>query len=206
MAREHSKREKERSTTGSKEQRSSQGRFPAYIEEGSNSYRLEQSSRGGDFRERRPYQMGRGRNFVVRCYTCNKIGHKSNECLENTSTNIGSIHIIWTYIKSLKSLVHENALEVGESLIMKRILLKSAKENKEPSQRKTLFKIIYKSKGKCCKIVIDSGSTDNMVSTTMLQETLVRRAFQPKNKNEMSKCIWYGLEVDLRPYGHISRG
>jgi hypothetical protein len=48
---------------------------------------------------------------------------------------------------------------------MKRILLKPHKEIKEPAQRKTLFRTVCKSKGKCCKLIIDSGSTDNLVST-----------------------------------------
>jgi hypothetical protein len=60
--------------------------------------------------------------------------------------------------------VHENALEVEEYLMMKRVLQKPHKEIKEPAQRNTLFITICKIKG-CCKLIIDSGSTDNLVST-----------------------------------------
>ena len=49
--------------------------------------------------------------------------------------------------------------EVGESLLMKRVLLKIEKEAKEPAQRKILFLIVCKSRGKCCNVDIDSGST-----------------------------------------------
>lgn len=46
--------------------------------------------------------------------------------------------------------------EEGESFFMKRILAKLEKEAMEPAPTKSLFRTIYKSKGKCCKIVIDS--------------------------------------------------
>ena len=62
----------------------------------------------------------------------------------------------------------EGPPEAGESLLLKRILLKVAKEAGEPAQRKNLFRTICKSKGKCCKLVIDSGSTDNLVSIKMV--------------------------------------
>eukprot|EP00253_Pinus_taeda_P017528 PITA_17528 len=40
-------------------------------------------------------------------------------------------------------------------------------ENVEQTQRKALFRTVCKSQGKCCKMIIDSGSTDNLVSTEM---------------------------------------
>jgi hypothetical protein len=54
--------------------------------------------------------------------------------------------------------------------MMKRILLKPHKEIKEPKQRKTLFRTVCKTKGKYCKVIIDSGSTDNLVSTEMVEK------------------------------------
>ena len=45
---------------------------------------------------------------------------------------------------------HGNLAEVGESLMMKRVLLKIIKEDHEPTQRKTLFKTMWKSKGRTC--------------------------------------------------------
>jgi hypothetical protein len=92
-------------------------------------------------------------------------GHRSYACLENASTSRGSANVVQAEKESVESFVHENVPEVGESLMMKRILLKPHKEIKEPAKRKTLFRTIYKSKGKCCKVIIDSGSTDNLVST-----------------------------------------
>ena len=62
----------------------------------------------------------------------------------------------------------EEPPEVGESLLLKMVLLKAEKEIGESAQRKNLFRTTCKSKGKHCKVIIDSGSTDNLVSTEML--------------------------------------
>ena len=56
----------------------------------------------------------------------------------------------------------------GESLVHNKVLIKPAKEVTEPPQRKTLFKTICKVQGKCCQMIIDSGSTDNLVSTEVV--------------------------------------
>ena len=41
-------------------------------------------------------------------------------------------------------------------------------EEKEPEQRKNLFRIRCKCEGKCCDIIIDGGSNDNLVSEEMV--------------------------------------
>ena len=59
--------------------------------------------------------------------------------------------------------------------MMNKVLLKHEKEQTEPAQRKYLFKTMCKVQGKCCKMVIDSGSTDNLVSTEMVEKLSLRR-------------------------------
>jgi hypothetical protein len=61
--------------------------------------------------------------------------------------------------------VVKNLPEIGDALMINKVLLKPEKESAEPAQRKALFRTMCKVKGKCCKMVIDSGSTDNLVST-----------------------------------------
>lgn len=53
--------------------------------------------------------------------------------------------------------------------MMKINLLKSPKDLKEPTKRENLFKTVYKSGGKCCKVITDSVSIDNIVSTKMVE-------------------------------------
>jgi hypothetical protein len=62
---------------------------------------------------------------------------------------------------------------------MKRVLLKSEKEAKEPTHRKSLFRTVFKSRGKCCKVVIDSGSKNNLVSTDMVEKLVLKRTTHP---------------------------
>ena len=59
---------------------------------------------------------------------------------------------------------HVEVLEAGEALLMRRTLLNPSKELHELVQRKNLFRTMCKSQGKCCKLIIDNGSTDNLVS------------------------------------------
>jgi hypothetical protein len=56
-------------------------------------------------------------------------------------------------------------VEYGKSLMMRKVLLKLEKEEKELFQRKNLFRTACKTKEKVCKVIIDIGRTDNLVST-----------------------------------------
>jgi hypothetical protein len=73
----------------------------------------------------------------------------------------------------------EETHEVGESLMLKRILVKLEKETSEPTQRKSFLRIVCKSKGKCFKVVIYSGSTDNLVSTEIVEKLGLKRMENP---------------------------
>ena len=59
--------------------------------------------------------------------------------------------------------------------MMNKVLLKSKKEQAELAQRKSLFRTMCKVQGKCCKMVIDSGSTNNLVSIEMVEKLSLRR-------------------------------
>ena len=66
-------------------------------------------------------------------------------------------------------MVEEVLHETGESLMMNKVLLKPEKEQAEPAQRNSLLRTTCKVQGKCCKMMIDSGSTNNIVSTKMVK-------------------------------------
>eukprot|EP00253_Pinus_taeda_P025305 PITA_25305 len=73
----------------------------------------------------------------------------------------------------------EDALETDEALVLNKVLLKLAKEVTDTTQWKALFHTVWKSHGKCCKLIIDSGSTDNVVATEMVEKLGLKRLKHP---------------------------
>lgn len=57
-----------------------------------------------------------------------------------------------------------------EALVLNKVLLKAAKEIAEQTQRKALFQTVCKLHRKCYKLIIDSGSTDNLDATEMVEK------------------------------------
>lgn len=69
----------------------------------------------------------------------------------------------------------ENVPETREALMLNKKLIKIVKEIVEPTKMKTLFKTICKARCKCCKVIIDSGSTDNLVSVEMVEKSGLKK-------------------------------
>ena len=63
--------------------------------------------------------------------------------------------------------------------MLKRVLVKTEKKVHEPAQRKSLFRTKCKSQGKCCKMVIDNGNTNNLVSTSIIEKLGWKRMKHP---------------------------
>ena len=76
-------------------------------------------------------------------------------------------------------MVEEVLLETGESLMMNKVLLKLEKEKADPAQRNSLFRTMCKLQGKCCNMVIDSGITENLVSTEMVEKLILKKTKHP---------------------------
>jgi hypothetical protein len=126
--------------------------------------------RGGISRGRRgggrnyfPRGRGRGRGGEVRCYACGKIGHVSWDCPERKKG--GEAHISEAQKRDLEV----EGAEDGKSLMMKKFLLKQEPKTENPTQRNNLFRTACKMKDRVCKVIIGSGSTDNLVSTEMVE-------------------------------------
>ena len=131
-----------------------------------------QPDRTNDNRGRRVSSRGRGRGRGVqaRCYTSGKLGHMSWDCLEKNVRWRGA-HVVQDKPKSLKAMeVAENFRE-GESLIFRKV----DDEASESVERRSLSKTTFKAKAKCCKLIIDSGSTHNLMSTKMVEKLNLRR-------------------------------
>jgi hypothetical protein len=108
---------------------------------------------------------GRGRGGVITCFTCGKNGHKSYECPDKKK-EIGEAHIAEAQRRDVEA---EDA-EGGRSLMMRKVLLTPEKEVESSVQRTRLFRTACKTKDRVCKVIVDSGSMDNLVSTEMVEK------------------------------------
>jgi hypothetical protein len=96
---------------------------------------------------------------------CGKNGHKSYECLDKKKEG-GETHIAeaqgWN--------VEAEYVEGGRSPMMRKVLLTPEKEVENPVQRNRLFRTACKTKDRVCKVIMDSGIIDNLVSTEMMEK------------------------------------
>jgi hypothetical protein len=163
-----------------KGQQTGRGKFSVQKGEAESSSQPEQPQKGRDFKGRISFQRGwgRGRNHEVRCYTCGKTGHMSWDCLEG-ATRQGNVQVAQAETEQRVPKDHVEILEAGESLLMRITFLKTSKEVHEPEQRKTLFKTMCKSQGKCCKLIIDNGRIDNLVSIEMVEKLGLQSEIHP---------------------------
>lgn len=99
-------------------------------------------------------------------------------CLENKSAGPRGVHVVKDKYKATKTKVKEETLELDESLMLKRILIKGEKKPK-PTQQRNLFRIVCDSKRKCYKMIIDGGNMDNFVSMEMVEKLRLQKMTHP---------------------------
>jgi hypothetical protein len=75
--------------------------------------------------------------------------------------------------------VESEATEGGRNLMMRKILLKPKKEMEELVQQTSLFRTACKEKYRVFQVIIDSGSTDNLVSTNMVEKMELKKIAHP---------------------------
>eukprot|EP00253_Pinus_taeda_P016259 PITA_16259 len=167
-------KEVKRGAVGGKESQGGSGRSTAPAE-GASSSSTQHASKGGDARGRGSFSKGRGGKGggrEVRCYRCNKLGHRAFECPESAEIKQRNAIVAPAEEDATVAAVTEevDTPESRESLVLNKVLIKPAKEVTEPPQRKTLFRTVCKVQGKCCQIIIESGSTDNLVSIEVVEK------------------------------------
>eukprot|EP00253_Pinus_taeda_P019259 PITA_19259 len=158
------------------------GRGTGSNEEGSSSKSAGTTEKDNSTREGRPAQRGRGfgrGRGTVQCYRCHKLGHKSYDCPEGEPAGGRGTYVAQPEDVEETPQEAENTPETGEALVLNKVLLKPAKEVAEPDQRKALFRTVCKSRGKCCKLIIDSGSTDNLVAVEMVEKLGLKKLKYP---------------------------
>jgi hypothetical protein len=100
----------------------------------------------------------------VKCFTCGKVRHKSYECPDRKKEG-GETHIS----KDEGWNIEAEDAEGGRSLIMQKVLLMPEKEAENPAQRNSLFQTTCKTKDRVWKVIADSGSTNNLISTEIIE-------------------------------------
>jgi len=70
--------------------------------------------------------------------------------------------------------------------MMRKVLLKPEKEEKEPVKRNNLFNTSCKTKYMVCKVIIESGRSDNLVST----ETVEKLELETTTHSSPYKVSW----------------
>jgi hypothetical protein len=64
--------------------------------------------------------------------------------------------------------------------MLRKVLLKLEAEIENPMKRNSLFRTTCKTKGKVWKVIIDSGSNDNLVSTEMVEKLELKTTAHPR--------------------------
>jgi hypothetical protein len=54
--------------------------------------------------------------------------------------------------------------------MMRKFLLTPKKEAENPAQRNRLFRTAFNTKDRVCKVIVDNGSIDNLISTEMVEK------------------------------------
>jgi hypothetical protein len=136
------------------------------------------SSQRGQYADRNTFPRtrgrGRGRGGEVKCFVCGKNGHKSYECPDRKKEG-GETHIAEAQGWNVEA---EDA-EGGRSLMMRKVLLMPEKEAENPTQRNRLFRTACKTKDRVCKVIVDNGSTNNLISIEMVEKLELETIVHP---------------------------
>nr|GMC51129.1 zf-CCHC domain-containing protein/Asp_protease_2 domain-containing protein [Ipomoea batatas] len=97
------------------------------------------------------------------------VGHRSNECRARKYVNMVEEQDEFDEEGDINEGEVEVAEEVGEHLncVVQRLLYTTEKNN--PAQRNNIFRAHCSVLGKVCKLIIDNGSCDNIVSKALVQ-------------------------------------
>lgn len=124
-----------------------------------------------------PYE----RPIVDKCYRCGVLRHRSNQCQRRRTTNL---------VKGDKVDEEEQVEDddhgvtepddgdlLSHSLVVRRLLLAPKREGHP--QRHSIFKTRCTINWKACDVIIDSGSTENIVSQAMVSKLSLKMEKHP---------------------------
>src|SRR5574338_70000 len=124
-------------------------------------------------------------NNGFKCYNCQEVGHKSNECPKpKKRTMIVEVEDEDAEAEGYNSLhdeEEENVLgDEGYTLMMKRSCLTPKQEEETSWLRSNIFQSTCTILGRVCKFVIDAGSCDNIISTEAVKKLELKTEKHPK--------------------------
>jgi hypothetical protein len=133
---------------------------------------------------------GRGRGGIITCFTCGKDGHKYVDCPDR-KVDRGETHITEAQRRDVEN---EDA-DSERSLGIHKIILTPEKEVESSVQRSRLFRTTCTTKDRKCKVIVDSGSTDNLVSSEMVEnmELETTKHLSPYKVSWLQKGHWVSL-------------
>ena len=100
----------------------------------------------------------------MKCYNSSHLGHPTYKFPKKPSSSNQDKSM--TYVQedcSKESDVDHIESKKGENLMFRRVMIKQLAPD-EPKHRRALFRIKCKILGKVCKVVVDSGSTNIVIS------------------------------------------
>lgn len=114
----------------------------------------------------------------MKCYHFNQMGHPAYRYLEKGSTAHGGDKRV-NYVQEepssgRKKLGVPLELEEGKNLVMRGTLIKKAIKE-EPIQKRSLFRVKFRIMGNICRVIIDLGSTNNIVSEETFDKLKIKR-------------------------------
>nr|GLL17334.1 uncharacterized protein LOC109163967 [Ipomoea trifida]GLL41384.1 uncharacterized protein LOC109163967 [Ipomoea trifida] len=128
-----------------------------------------QRQRGGEIPSKGIAPNPYARPMTGKCFKCGEPGHRSNECRARKYVNMVEEQDEFDEEGDINEGEVEVAEEVGEHLncVVQRLLYTTEKNN--PAQRNNIFRAHCSVLGKVCKLIIDNGSCDNIVSKALVQ-------------------------------------
>nr|GMD93444.1 Zinc finger, CCHC-type [Ipomoea batatas] len=128
-----------------------------------------QRKKGGEISSKGIAPNPYARPKTGKCFKCGEPGHRSNECRARKYVNMVEEQDEFDEEGDINEGEVEVAEEVGEHLncVVQRLLYTTEKNN--PAQRNNIFRAHCSVLGKVCKLIIDNGSCDNIVSKALVQ-------------------------------------
>jgi hypothetical protein len=131
--------------------------------------RRQHTEQGGGYADMNAFPRtrgrGRGRGGIITCFTCGNDRHKAIDCPDQKPDR-GETHMTEAQRHDAKNEDADNERLLG----MHKILLTPKKEVESAVQRSRLFRTACTTKDRKCKFIVDSWSTDNIVSSEMVEK------------------------------------